>query len=250
MNYEDLFWKLMTLIFENREHKHPSESEKEKLETLSKEFSRQTLENIFHSPGKFFVNNSGIHSKSVEKYVGIFWEDYTFNEIYEEMTSGVLNAHFWSTSIDYYDRLKDIKPTIISKRPKDIDKIEHIYSEALICYGHGLNKAAIALSAAAIEKSLRSVMMEKDERSIKYFDQKRGRWMDKGFGALIFTESRDNMGILSDEMSAEAKKLNRSRNKIMHESKTISAKETLMNIERAKNILIHIFSSVSLGEPY
>lgn len=44
MNYEELFWQIITKVLVDREREHPSESDTENLEILLGEFNSQTLE--------------------------------------------------------------------------------------------------------------------------------------------------------------------------------------------------------------
>ncbi|MGA2139752.1 MAG: hypothetical protein ABSH14_12910 [Verrucomicrobiia bacterium] len=113
----------------------------------------EIMENFIWRPGDVIVVGKGTLAEEMRQFIGEFWDEaVNRNVIWEKMTSGELGGLFSYLGDEYAKRAVRLKPLVL---PRGLsEELRVYYQEAIQCWVHGLNAAAIILLGSVIEEVL------------------------------------------------------------------------------------------------
>jgi hypothetical protein len=113
----------------------------------------EVMENFIWRPGDVIVVVEGTHGEEMRQFIDEFWDELVNEEaIWEKMISGELGGLFSYLGDEYAKRAVMLRPLILPRVLSE--ELRVCYQEAVHCWVHGLNAAAIILVWSVIEGML------------------------------------------------------------------------------------------------
>lgn len=199
------------------------------------DYVKEIADHLMWHPGELVYFEDESLRKEAKEVLDSLWKTLTYDELSEEMFSGGFSGLMVNIVGDYIERVKMIKPTLITVKPSN--EIRTYFQQAMDAWSHGLNTASLILSCSILEAILKQVLLRKDAKLV--YDIGNGKSFkdvkEKDLEALI--ENARKKRIFDDGEAKKADKIRKNRNAAVHKLKQFSSDETYKAIITTKELL-------------
>lgn len=171
------------------------------------------MENFVWQPGAIIEVQDSTLGEKTRLFINEFWDELVDADvIWEKMISGELGGLFSFLGDEYAKRAVRLRPLVLPRRLSE--ELRVYYQQAIGCWVHGLNAAAIILVWSVIE----GVLYQSLHRDDPELRRKRiWRWI----------AAAKSKRLLDEDSAGEVWEIYRLRNKAVHEQSDITEGEVL-----------------------
>jgi len=189
---------------------------------------------LLDDPGVLIYYENNKKRREAQSALEVAWgvvdSDYLFDRVLSGETDMIARVIG-----DYCDRAKRLQATFLSVQPSA--ELTTYFSEAVSSWLFGLHSAALILCCSVIENLLKELLFEIDPGLVYEFENGNVLRGVKTLTLSRFIRNAKRQGLLSSNDSNIAYKINRLRNKAVHELREISEKDTYQSIINTKRLM-------------
>jgi hypothetical protein len=199
---------------------------------------KEIFEDFVWNPGRVIWAESSEEAENVRNVLSKFWSSLAEEEkIFEEMLSGGFSGIVANYMGDYVERLKLVKPMVITIDPEDY-KFGSFYSEAIQAWLFGAGRAAVGLCGSILEEVFFTELSKSNRQialSFNFTGESVTGLQSVTLQKLINLAKED--GLVSNKDAILAHDIRRLRNDVLHELKAVNDLTTLEAIDNTRKVI-------------
>ncbi|MHA1395942.1 MAG: DUF4145 domain-containing protein [Promethearchaeota archaeon] len=219
-----------------------SENNEKLKEIDAKEFeqiTRELMEFLITNPGGFIFIDDKDKIRAYKFAVQRLYELYSPEEIIDEILEGGFGGLLLDSIDDYAYRATKLKPLFLTFKPENKEFYTY-YNEAMNCWLHGLNNSSIIIISSLIENILKEKILELPEKDIIKIvkiikEDEEIKRIEASFFDLI--DLAKEKKLISESDRNILHELRTTRNKIVHSGYSLKSDESLILVEKTKEVI-------------